>query len=308
MGSMWKQVCLVTGLMTMGLAMPAMAAEPLSIVGSSTVYPFVSAAVAAFRAVEGDIAVEVESTGTGGGMRFFCAGAGAGFPDIANASRPMTPKEKQVCAKNGVKTIVPLQLGFDGITLVAPRDVGIAGLRSVDLYRAIAAHIPTETGFVLNGAQYWDEINPALPHDPILVLGPPKTSGTRDFIESNFMADHCRKLIKIFQTPASAEDAGRLCKVFRNDSSYMDAGAGEDDAFLIEKVVQSKGIIGLVGFGHAQAHADSVRFLAVDDHFPSPLTIRHKLYPLARPLFVYFKGEHMQRNPALKKLAAFIAS
>jgi phosphate transport system substrate-binding protein len=285
---------------------PAADDTALSVVGSSTVFPFVSAAVEAFRADNPGVVVDVESTGTGGGMRFFCAGAGEGFPDIANASRPMTPEEQQACAKNGVERVVPLRLGYDGITLVAPHRIALAGLRSVDLYRAIAAQIPTENGFEANPAQYWDEVNPALPHTPILVLGPPKTSGTRDFMESNFMVTNCRKLLNVYRTPASPDDISRLCKLVRADSGYIDAG--EDDSFLIEKVVESEGIVGLVGFGHAQAHANEIRVLPVDNHYPSSLTIRHKLYPLARPLFVYFKGEHMQRNPALRGLAAYIGS
>jgi phosphate transport system substrate-binding protein len=69
------------------------ARDQIKIVGSSTVYPF-SSSVAEELGASGKFQTPVvESTGTGGGMKLFCAGAGLDTPDIANASRRIKDKE-----------------------------------------------------------------------------------------------------------------------------------------------------------------------------------------------------------------------
>ena len=59
----------------------------------------------------------VESTGTGGGMKLFCAGVGEDKPDIANASRKIKDSEAEACKANGVTQIVEVRIGYDGIVL-----------------------------------------------------------------------------------------------------------------------------------------------------------------------------------------------
>ena len=101
----------------LALATPAAARDQIRIVGSSTVFPFSTAVAESFGRAGGFKTPVVESTGTGGGIQLFCSGAGLDTPDIANASRRIKPAEVEMCAKNGVKDIVEVKIGYDGIVL-----------------------------------------------------------------------------------------------------------------------------------------------------------------------------------------------
>ena len=85
--------------------------------GSSTVFPFATRVAENFARTTGGAAPRVESLGTGGGIQAFCQGVGPNTPDIANASRPMKKSEFEACKKAGVKDIVELKIGFDGIVV-----------------------------------------------------------------------------------------------------------------------------------------------------------------------------------------------
>jgi phosphate transport system substrate-binding protein len=90
--------------------------ENVRAVGSSTVLPFAKAVSEQLaRSNPGIPAPIIESTGTGAGMKLFCAGVGASHPDIENASRRMKRSEYDDCARNGVKDIAEIQVGLDGI-------------------------------------------------------------------------------------------------------------------------------------------------------------------------------------------------
>jgi phosphate transport system substrate-binding protein len=93
------------------------ARDYISAVGSSTVYPFATAVGEKFAEATGNKTPKIDSTGTGGGFERFCAGVGGDTPDIANASRRIKKKEFDTCAANGVKDIVEVQIGIDGIAL-----------------------------------------------------------------------------------------------------------------------------------------------------------------------------------------------
>ena len=71
-------------------------ARELRIVGSSTVYPFTTIVSETF-AKNGNPSPVVESTGTGGGMKLFCAGVGTEHPDLPNASRAIKSTEVKKC-------------------------------------------------------------------------------------------------------------------------------------------------------------------------------------------------------------------
>ena len=144
------------------------------IVGSSTVYPFATA-VAEAVAKTGIKSPVIESTGTGSGIKLFCAGIGASHPDIVNASRRMKASEYEGCAKNGVKDIVEIQVGLDGIAFAEASGGPAMKLTPTDVYKALAA---TPFGKP-NTAKTWADVNPALPAIPISVYGPPSTAGTR---------------------------------------------------------------------------------------------------------------------------------
>ena len=119
----------------LALTVPTIAeARTMRAVGSSTVYPF--AKMAAERVARANPRLGspiIESTGTGGGFKLFCAGVGERFPDIANASRRMKGKEAAQCAANGVKDVTEIQIGLDGVALATARQTGISGITQRDL-------------------------------------------------------------------------------------------------------------------------------------------------------------------------------
>ena len=55
--------------------------------GSSTVFPFAAVVAEEFGKTTDNKTPVVESTGSGGGLKLFCAGVGVNHPDITNASR-----------------------------------------------------------------------------------------------------------------------------------------------------------------------------------------------------------------------------
>src|SRR3954447_3933642 len=90
----------------------------IHIVGSSTVYPFTKAVAEDFMHANAGINVTVESTGTGGGMKLFCTGIGSRHPDIEDASRQIKKSEYDTCVQNGVKTVIEVPVGIDGLTII----------------------------------------------------------------------------------------------------------------------------------------------------------------------------------------------
>jgi phosphate transport system substrate-binding protein len=148
----------------------------IRIVGSSTVYPFTKAVAEDFMKSNAGLNVTVESTGTGAGMKLFCAGVGSQHPDVEDASREIKKSEYDSCIKNGVKSIIEVPVGIDGLTIIEANGGPAMNLTQTDIYKALAAN-PFGKG--QNTAQTWKDVNPSLPAVKIRVLGPPPTSGTR---------------------------------------------------------------------------------------------------------------------------------
>ncbi len=165
---------------------PAIARDQkIKIVGSSTVAPFSRTVAERFGAVSGFPTPIVETTGTGGGFKAFCEGVGPLTASIANASRPIKASERELCARAGVTGITEVALGYDGIVIANAKLGPDFNVTKQQLYLALAKDIPDgQGGFRPNPYMRWSELSPDLPDAPIMVLGPPPTSGTRDaFVE-----------------------------------------------------------------------------------------------------------------------------
>jgi len=87
-----KKLALTVVLIAM--ASTAYARDQISIVGSSTVFPFATTVAEKFGQGIGYRTPVIESTGSGGGLKMFCGGIGTNTPDITNASRAIKEKEK----------------------------------------------------------------------------------------------------------------------------------------------------------------------------------------------------------------------
>ncbi|MFC7536529.1 substrate-binding domain-containing protein [Sphingomonas sp. GCM10030256] len=272
----------------------------LKIVGSSTVYPFTTAIAEAFQRANPGTSVIVESTGTGSGIKLFCEGVGQQYPDMVNASRPMKKSEYDACAAAGVKNVIEVPIGIDGLTLIESTKAAPLKLTAADIYAAIAAN-PYGKG--PNKAQTWKDVNPALPALKIRVLGPPPTSGTRDSLAELILTKGCESDPAMKELKKSDEKKHKdVCTKVREDGVFVEAG--ENDNLLVQKIESDPGAVGVLGYSFLAENADKVRPVEIGGVLPTEQTIQDLSYPGARKLYVYVKGEHMTAKPGIKSFIA----
>ena len=278
--------------------------EQIRAVGSSTVYPFTTAVAEQFTTKNADFRSPIiESTGTGAGMKLFCAGVGAQFPDIENASRRMKKSEFESCQKNGVKEIVEIQVGIDGLALVEALNGLDMKLTTADVYKALAAN----PGGKPQTAKTWRDVNPTLPAVPIQVYGPPSTSGTRDSLVELIMtpgcdADPAMKALK----ESNSEQHEQFCSKIREDGAYIESG--ENDNLIVQKLASNTNAVGVLGYSFLEENARSIRGVTMNGVAPTYETISDFTYPGARAMFIYVKGAHLNAIPGLKAFVAEYAS
>lgn len=265
-------------------------------VGSSTVYPFAKVVSENFaRANPDDPSPLIESTGTGNGIQLFCSGLGANTPDIVNASRRMKPSEFEKCVANGVKDVVELQVGLDGIAFASAQGGIMLNLSPKIVYEALAAR-------PYGGEQkskLWSDVDPALPATPILVYGPPSTSGTRDALKELVLEAGCNTNPEMKALKESdAQRYGQVCTEVRSDGGYVDQG--EQDNLIVQKIESNPRAVGIFGFSYLEENADKVQGLPMNGVPPTFDNISSFAYPGARPLFIYIKKAHMRAIPGLE--------
>src|SRR4051794_31014604 len=247
--------------------------------------------------------VTVESTGTGAGMKLFCAGVGSQYPDIEDASRQIKKSEYDGCVQNGVKTVIEVPIGIDGLTIIEGANGPTMNLTQTDIYKALAAN-PFGKG--LNKAQTWKDVNPSLPALKIHVLGPPPTSGTRDSLADLYLTKGCDTDPAMKALASSNEDQHKdFCTKIREDGAYVEAG--ENDNLLVQKVAADPGTLGVLGYSYLEQNAGKIRAVEIAGMTPTEDTIADLSYPGARKLFIYVKGEHMQAKPKLRDFIAAYA-
>jgi len=272
----------------------------IKIVGSSTVYPFSKAVAEAFMRANPGMRVTVESTGTGAGMKLFCNGVGNQFPDLTDASRAIKKGEFEQCSKNGVKQIIEVPVGIDGLTIIEAANGPAMNLTQADIYKALAAN-PFGKG--PNTAQTWKDVNPTLPAVKIRVLGPPPTSGTRDSLVDLYLEKGCDSDPAMATLKKSNEDQHKqICSKIREDGAFVEAG--ENDNLLVQKVAADPGTLGILGYSYLEENKDRIRPVKIAGIEPTEETIANLSYPGARKLFIYVKGEHMQVKPKLRDFIA----
>ena len=309
----------------------AAARDYISIVGSSTVYPFATVVAEQFGRTTRFKTPKVESTGSGGGLKLFCAGIGVEHPDITNASRRIKKSEQELCAKNGVADIIEVKVGYDGIVMANAKGAPKLELSTRDIFLALAKQVPGPDGKLIdNPYQTWADVNPALPATKIEVLGPPPTSGTRDaFVElameggaktfadlkalrKSKNADEIKALMAKLGIPESAfNKKGK--KVFkavahgiREDGAYIEAG--ENDNLIINKLVANPKALGIFGYSFLDQNADKVQGAVVNGQEPTFEAIASGDYPVSRALFFYVKKAHVGKVPGMAEYLAEFSS
>ena len=287
------------------LAEPAaaqQARDQIRIVGSSTVYPFTTTVAERFAQTGKFKAPIVESTGTGGGMKLFCGGVGTQHPDMTNASRRMTKAEFETCAANGVKEIVEMKVGFDGIAIALKKGATPVNLQREDIWLALAAKVPQNGQLVDNPYRTWKQVNAQLPDWKIEVMGPPPTSGTRDsFVE--LVMDHGCKAFPEIKAISDKKAQTIACAKIREDGAFIEAG--ENDNLIVQRLASGQpGVMGIFGYSFLEENADKLVGAKVDGVEPTFETISEGKYPVSRPLFVYAKKAHIGVVPGIKEYMA----
>jgi phosphate transport system substrate-binding protein len=290
-----------TGLLSAG---SAEARDQIRIVGSSTVYPFTTTVAEQFGKASGMKTPVVESTGTGGGMKLFCAGVGVNHPDATNASRRMKKNEFADCQKNGVKDIVEINIGFDGLTVAQSKQGAPIKLTLAQLFLALAKEVPGPDGkLIANPYKTWSDIDKSLPGIKIEVLGPPPTSGTRDSLHELFMekgAEQIPALAALKKSDVKAFD--KAWKTLREDGAYVEAG--ENDNVIVQKLEANKNAFGIFGYSFLEENTAKLRGVALDGVVPEFENITSGKYKGARRMYVYIKKQHVGVVPGIDKFAA----
>jgi len=257
------------------------AEQSIKVVGSSTVYPFTTVVAERFGKDSKHGTPIVESTGTGGGMKLFCAGIGTNSPSVTNASRAIKDKEAKLCEKNGV-SFIEFKVGNDGIAFANSVEGPKVNVTKEQLWQAMA-----DLG---TRPKLWSDIDPSLPSYEIKIMTPPATSGTRDAWVDLVMNKGCPKEIK--------DKDKKSCSILREDGAVIEVG--ENDTLLINKLTADREMFAIFGFSYLDASRDKIQAAQIEGKTISLDTIQSYEYPIARPLFVYFKKEHMDVVPGLK--------
>ncbi len=252
----------------------------IRISGSSTAYPFIITISQLFYLAHERDAVIVESTGTGNGLKLFCLGNSAKYPDLASASRAIKPSETQLCHKNKIDHILEIKYGYDGIIIATAQMDYEVNFTRKELFLALAEHVPQNGILVSNPYKKWSDINPTLPKINIELYGPANTSGTRDEFNQIVMEESCQFFIEYKNNP-------QLCRNIRTDGKYIEIGNNEN--LIIQKLKKNINAFGIIGYNFYKNNFDTLKAVSIDSIEPTFHNIRSSTYSLSRPLFIYAK-------------------
>lgn len=290
----------------------AQSRDQIRIVGSSTVFPFATAVAEEFGRSTNYKTPIVESTGSGGGLKLFCAGIGTNHPDVTNASRRIKKSEVELCAKNGISDIVEVKVGYDGIVIAADKSAAPMSLSLRDLYLALASHVPApgtdggEGNMIENPYKTWKDVNASLPAKPIVVLGPPPTSGTRDAFNELAIEGGCKTFPAMkAMKKVNKKQYKALCRGIREDGAYVEAG--ENDNLIVQKLQANTDSVGIFGYSFLDQNTDVIQAFPVAKkagaaaQSPEFEAIADGSYPISRSLFFYVKKAHVGVIPGIEQ-------
>lgn len=277
----------------------------IRVVGSSTVYPFVASVSESYHTATSEKTPIVEHNGTVGGIQIFCKEKGPNSPDLLNASRVIYPSEQMLCKRNGIEDIQGFRIGYDGIIFASSNQIkSIYSFTNHDLFLALSARVPKDGKLVKNFYQKWSEVNPNLPDLPIKVYGPPSSSGTRDVFIEQMITKTCIYLAEAIQAYPQQYDRLRECRSMRDDGKYLEIG--ENDNVAIQKIQQNPDAFAIFGYSYYDQNRSKVIAHQIGNFGPSSANIVKGVYPLGRPLFVYFKRSRLEEKPELKQFIKFL--
>ncbi|WP_404384021.1 substrate-binding domain-containing protein [Caenispirillum salinarum] len=301
---MIKKTIALAALATVAAAGAAEARDQIRIVGSSTVYPFSTTVAENFgRSTEFSTPI-VESTGTGGGMKLFCAGVGTENPDFTGASRRMKVTELENCFGNGVDNVTEMKIGYDGIVIANDKTGPDMEVSREQLWLALAAEVPVDGKLVENPYTKWSDISGDLPDTEIEVLGPPPTSGTRDAFVELVMEEGCEGPLEGIEL--SKDEHKATCATMREDGAFVEAG--ENDNLIVQKLQANKNAFGIFGFSFLEQNSDALKGSVVDGEQPTYENIASGAYPVSRSMYFYVKNAHVGTIPGMEAFVAEFTS
>ncbi len=277
------------------------------IVGSSTISPLTAAISEEFTRNQENKGNKVklplvESIGTSSGLKLFCAGVGLDYPDFVNASKPMESKDKELCKKNNVTDIVEIKIGYDGIVFANSITAKKINFTKKQIFLALAKVIYDEKSnkLIANPYKTWNQIDPKLPKTKITIYGPPLTSGTRDvFIDMLAMDELCFNNKNFIAAYPEYETRKKQCHELRNDEYFIETG--ENDNSIVQNLRDDKNAFGIIGFNFLIINKDKIQGSKIDNIECNSKNIALKQYPLSRPLFIYFKKQHLNLVKNIKE-------
>ncbi|MBL6785772.1 MAG: substrate-binding domain-containing protein [Rickettsiales bacterium] len=284
-------------LIIFSIVFPSKLFAQITAVGSSTVYPFITLVAENFGNDTNFNAPIIESTGTGGGFKLFCAGIGANTPDFTNASREIKESEVELCKNNGVTDILEIKIGYDGIVLANSNEAKKYSLTVEQIFLALAREIPKDGKLIANPYKKWSDIDSSLPDTEIEVYGPPPTSGTRDAFVDLVLIKNCKNLPEFKKAYKDKKLRKHKCSQIREDNIFMEAG--ENDNLIIQKLVVNKNALGIFGYSYLEQNLDKVQGSTINSKLPTFDNISTGQYPISRSLFIYAKKQHIEINKAL---------
>jgi len=281
------------------LAAQVDARDRIRIVGSEAALEYTQPVAEQFARHWGQPNPSLEVTGAAVGYRLFCAGIGYDHPDIAVAARPMTEAERSVCAKRGVTDISEIEFGRDAIVLAHAGKTPAIPLSRAQLFAALAREVPAGESLVENRAEYWSDIDSALPKTRILVMAPePNTIAAISFQE-HILAEGCKAFPAILRLPEV--ELQRTCRSLRQDGHVVNAAKLEES--VVAWLEENENAYAAIDYTTYKHFAARTAVNPIDGIQPSDTSIRNGSYPSNTGFHVYVKGQHAK---ALGMLQQFL--
>jgi phosphate transport system substrate-binding protein len=252
-------------------------ARPVQIVGSSALAPFIVAVAERFGYEYPYGTPVVESTGTGGGIKYFCGGTHERYPPLVSASRPMSQGERAYCKRHGVEEIVEIALGLDALVVVRAKE-GLFFPLSMAQLKAATQKVPPLP-------LRWQEIDRSFPDDPIKIFAPPETSGTRETFDE-----------LVFGKKGQARTDGALRSV------------ADQESVIARKLTQTPDAIGVLSYAFLIKNHETLRAFALSGVTPDRETILNRKYPLVRQVYLYAKKSTLKKREDVHAFVAYITS
>lgn len=304
MKNKYMALALAASAVTFGVNANA-ARETIQISGSSTVLPYASIVAEEFGHTFPQFKTPVVgSGGTSGGLKQFCQGVADNTIAIANASRKIKPTEIAECHKAGVNKIQEVKIGYDGIVFASSASQPAFKLKPYHVFAALAEKLPSKGKMVANPYTRWNQIDPTLPNEPILLVIPASNHGTREVFQEKMVTAGCTAYDALKKLDKEQQE--KACSTFRKDGRVIEISG--DYTETLARLQTAPNAVGVFGLGFYEQNRDRLRVATVNNVVPSEKTVLNGQYLVSRPLYFYVKGEHLAVVKGLPQYVEFFNS